>query len=185
MASNIHRLTRRDALAVLTAIGVVTGGSVAAYRWGSGRSTRGRAVDLADREVATLNAIAAVLYPSNVTGIPSFVETYTVGRIRNRPNYAKNVKDALETIDRYAQDWYYSPYRSLSSTSKDSLLRQIGIETSEPIPGGNDAERLRYYLVNELLFAFYTSPTGGELIGLENPQGYPGGLDSYQRGPSP
>jgi hypothetical protein len=43
---------------------------------------------------------------------------------------------------------------------------------------------VRYYVVNELLLALYASPTGGELVGIENPQGHPGGTASYQQGPS-
>jgi hypothetical protein len=35
---------------------------------------------------------------------------------------------------------------------------------------------VNYYLLDELLFAFYSSPTGGELIGNKNPRGYPGGF---------
>jgi hypothetical protein len=42
---------------------------------------------------------------------------------------------------------------------------------------------VRYYVVNELLYALYTSPTGGELVGIENPQGHPGGHESYQHEP--
>jgi hypothetical protein len=59
----------------------------------------------------------------------------------------------------------------------------LGVRTAEPDPDGTDVERVRYYVVNELLFALYSSPTGGELVGLENPQGHPGGIDSYRRGP--
>jgi len=44
--------------------------------------------------------------------------------------------------------------------------------------------RVRYYLVNDLLFALYSSPTGGKLVGIENPQGHPGGTGSYQQPPN-
>jgi len=50
-------------------------------------------------------------------------------------------------------------------------------------PDGTAAERVRFFVVNELLLALYASPTGGELVGIENPQGYAGGAESYQRGP--
>jgi len=59
----------------------------------------------------------------------------------------------------------------------------MSVDTADPVPDGDDVERVRYYVVNELLFALYSSPTGGELVGLENPRGNPGGLASYQRGP--
>ncbi|MEA5408870.1 hypothetical protein VB773_15715 [Haloarculaceae archaeon H-GB2-1] len=57
------------------------------------------------------------------------------------------------------------------------------MKTAEPNPDGTTAERVRYYLVNEPLYALYASPTGGTLVGIENPQGHPGGTESYQRGP--
>jgi hypothetical protein len=42
---------------------------------------------------------------------------------------------------------------------------------------------VRYYVVDELLYAFYASPVGGGMAGIENPPGYPGGTESYQEGP--
>jgi hypothetical protein len=61
----------------------------------------------------------------------------------------------------------------------------MGADTADPDPDpdGTDAGRVRYYVVNELLYALYASPTGGELVGIENPRGYPGGTASYRRGP--
>jgi len=70
----------------------------------------------------------------------------------------------------------------LSVADRDSLLREVGADTAPPDPDGTNAERVRFYVVNELLYALYTSPTGGELVGIENPQGHPGGTDTYQRG---
>ena len=42
------------------------------------------------------------------------------------------------------------------------------------------SDRVRFFVVNELLFALYSSPTGGSLVGIENPVGHPGGTESYQ-----
>jgi hypothetical protein len=63
------------------------------------------------------------------------------------------------------------------------VLREMAVDTAEPRREGEPRETVRYYVVNELLLALYSSPTGGELVGIENPQGYAGGIDSYQRGP--
>jgi hypothetical protein len=71
----------------------------------------------------------------------------------------------------------------LSEEAGDEALREMGVHTAEPDPAGTTAERVRYYLVNEVLYALYASPKGGELVGIENPQGYPGGANSYQQGP--
>jgi hypothetical protein len=60
----------------------------------------------------------------------------------------------------------------------------MGVHTADPDSEGTDPERVRFHVVNELLYALYTSPTGGELVGIENPQGYPGGTASYREGPA-
>jgi hypothetical protein len=193
-------LTRRDALAALATTGAAVGaGSALGWetlrdepandaneRTGSSaeRSNTAESVAFAEREVATLTVLAGTLYPSAVTGIPAFVETYVVGRVRDRPEYAEGVRAALATLDDYATDWFDGAYTTLQPANREALLRQMGLDTAAPDPAGSDRERLRYYLLNELLYALYSSPTGGTLAGIENPRGHPGGLASYQRGPS-
>ena len=109
--------------------------------------------------------------------------TYVLGRIEERATYREGMADALLALDERAQEWYGLAFVDLSRGNRNALLSEIGVETADPDPEGRTPERIRYYLVNDLLFAFYASPAGGELVGIENPQGHPGGLDSYQRGP--
>jgi hypothetical protein len=91
--------------------------------------------------------------------------------------------DAIGVVDSYTREWYDDPFRALDADTRNEALERMGIDVVDPDPDGTDVERVRFYLVNELLFALYTSPTGGELLGLENPQGHPGGTSSYQQGP--
>jgi len=86
-------------------------------------------------------------------------------------------------LDAFTTEWEDAPFRELGTERRDATLRAMGVDTAEPNPDGNPRERVRYYLVNELLFALYSSPTGGELVGLENPQGHPGGTESYRQPP--
>lgn len=172
-------LSRRDALAALATAGVAAGGALTLDRLGR----EGGDGPLGEREVDTLVAVAEVVYPRSVEGIPAFVETYTVGRASARPAYGEGVAGAVATLDDAATDWYDGPFATLDGETRDRLLHELGCDTADPVPGGTAAERLRYYLVNELLYALYTSPTGGTLVGLENPRGHPGGTTSYQRGP--
>jgi hypothetical protein len=178
-------LTRRDAMAALTAAGASTalGGTLS---WGvltrdpdGGGDPQG----FDERQRATLVALAEHLYPSAVSGIPEFVETYTVGRVRDRPEYAAGMREALDTLDEYAVQWAGDRFADLSPDRWGALLSSMGVPEATPEPEGLDPERVRFYLVNELLFALYTTPTGGELVGIENPQGYPGGTTSYRQGP--
>lgn len=190
-------LTRRDALAVLATSGVTVGAGVAldwdALREGTPSSNHatgaadGSTADAPDapiafteRETETLVALARTLYPTSVTGVPDFVETYVVGRVRDRPAYADGLKTSLATLDEYATEWFSGEYRTLSPTDREALLRQMGLASVAPGRAGSAPERLRYYLVNELLYALYSSPRGGTLVGIENPIGYPGGIESYR-----
>ncbi|MFB6165886.1 MAG: gluconate 2-dehydrogenase subunit 3 family protein [Haloarculaceae archaeon] len=175
------RLTRRDALAALASAGIVVGGA-GALTWRSLRGTdEAPAFSSTDRR--TLEAIARVVYPSVAENVGEFVETYVVGRIQDRPEYAASVRDAVADLDESARYWEDESFADLDPATGSGLLESLGIDQVEADPDGDDAERIRFYLVNELLFAFYASPTGGELLGIENPPGYPGGTRSYQRGP--
>ncbi|WP_251342650.1 gluconate 2-dehydrogenase subunit 3 family protein [Haloplanus halophilus] len=181
------RLTRRDALAALAAAGVAVGGG-AVLR--SSDDERGGSGDDADRpvtddELATLVAAAEVLYPSAVENVDAFVGRYVRGRAEDEPGHVAGVVDATGYLDEYAEAWYGEGFAALDRSDREEALRRMNVDTTDPDPEGSDVERVRYYVVNELLFALYASPTGGELVGIENPQGHPGGLASYQRGPQP
>ena len=173
-------LSRRDALAALVASGVAVGGGTLLFDEYEDDAD-GRAIG--DADLDSLVALAEVLYPSEASGIPAFVETYVLGRVEEREAYREGMAEALTELDERAREWYGAAFVDLSRGNRNALLSELGVETAEPEPEGATPERIRYYLVNDLLFAFYASPAGGELVGIENPQGYPGGIESYQRGP--
>jgi len=187
-----RELTRRDALVALAAIGSAAGGTTAYLadrRRGDLDDVEGPGEDspstgrIDEREMETLVAIAKVIYPSAVSGITPFVERFMNGRVAARPALAAGISASTDRLDRLAREWYGSPVSELAPEDLDGLLREAGVDTADPAPDGSPAERMRYFLVNELLYGLYTSPTGGTLLGLEDPQGHPGGLDSYQQGP--
>jgi hypothetical protein len=194
------QLTRRDALSALAAAGVTVGAGAAVLSDSAddtdpegdsatgegGPDTSGETADgaLADHERETLVAVARVVYPSPVTGVETFVETYVDGRTSDRPGYVSGVGEAVRRLDALGEEWHGTQFVDLDPETREQLLRETGAETAEPAPDGSPAEQIRHYLVNELLFALYSSPTGGELVGIENPQGHPGGIASYRRGPS-
>lgn len=173
-------LSRRDAIAALAATGVAIGGGITLLDSREDQHER-----VGEGQVKTAIAAAEVLYPSEITEIETFVSTFVEGRAARHPDHAEGMAEALAFLDRYAQSWYDQRFASLTSDTRHSVLQDMGADTVDPDPEGTDVERVRYYVVNELLFALYTSPTGGRLVGLENPQGYPGGLASYTRGSEP
>lgn len=172
------RLTRRDAVAALAAIGATGGVALGVDRLGGQRESSSD-----DEHVqAVMTAVAAVVYPDEVSGIDEFVDRFLEGRLDDSP-HAAAIRDVIAELDRLARSWQGGPVEELSVEAIDQLLREVGADTADEDPTGTTAERVRYYVVNELLLALYTSPKGGELVGIENPQGHPGGIESYRRGP--
>lgn len=169
-------LTRRDAL---VALGVIGSGTAAL-----GTARRGVFDDLDEDEVTDrLQAVAEAIYPSEVDVDRSFVSTYVMRRLRNRDEYVRAQSDALQTLDVHARRQTGRSLTSLQPSDRRSVLRTMGVHTAHPNPEGTPQERVRYYVVNDLLYVLFSTPTGGELVGCENPPGYPGGLEAYQRGP--
>lgn len=199
-------LTRRDAAAALAALGIGGAAAAGVREWrrasssgdgapGSADGAPGEGSAVSDAAVRdALVAVAEVVYPSEVEGVAAFVESFLSGRLVDPERAAAatdferdhdaGLREAVATLNDRAASWYDAPVAELTPDDRDRLLREVGADTAEAAPDGTDAERVRYYVVNELLLALYASPTGGELVGIENPQGHPGGTDSYRRGPS-
>ncbi|MEF8852773.1 MAG: gluconate 2-dehydrogenase subunit 3 family protein [Haloarculaceae archaeon] len=185
------QLTRRDALAVLAGAGIVAGGGAAAlardgFRDDAGGGSGGgeeRGEGDVDALVGALVGTARAVYPSEVGNVGAFVETYAATKLERRPEFREGVTETLADLDAEARITFESAFGDLDPVETETVLRRTGAATAEPDPDGTAAERVRYYFVNEVVYALYTSPTGGELVGVENPQGHPGGTDSYRRGP--
>lgn len=171
-------LTRRDALKALGVAGIATAGGIAAL---SDRDREDGPLSRHERE--TVHVVAQLVYPSAVTGVREFVETYLAGRLADDPDRADEISDAVAALDGYATDWEGKQFVDLDPETQDETLHAFGVAIADPDPYGDPRERVRYYLVNDLQFALYSSPTGGQLVGIENPQGHPGGTESYQRPP--
>jgi hypothetical protein len=184
-------LTRRDALAALSAGGVGVGAGVVlvADPDDAGDPTPdtdadpGSPAGLDGHLRATSVAVARIVYPSAVSGIEAFVGAYLRGKADARPGFVSGAAGAVSRLDDLSESWHGGRFVDLDPATRETALREVGVPTAHSDPEGSPAERIRYYLWNELLYALYASPTGGELVGIENPQGHPGGTTSYQRGP--
>ena len=183
-------LTRRDAAAALAAVGATGGVALGVRRatddgGGSegGPPTWDGEGAPGDEAVRTaMTAVAEPLYPEAVSGIDAFVEGFLDGRLDGSA-HGEGIRAAVAAVEAAARSWYEAPVAELPPGEREAVLRELGADTAEEDPTGTTAERVRYYVVNELLLALYSSPTGGELVGIENPQGHAGGAESYQRGP--
>lgn len=173
-------LRRRELIA---AVGTGTGLAVVVPRMdGSGRNDDAPDdITIDERARADLLALADLVYPDAVDFEPSFVTSHVSSRVASRK---RGIRDALVDLDRFARRWYGGRFASLSAADRTGLLAAIGVGRVGSDPDGTVPERIRYYLVNELLYALYTDPLGSELFGISNPVGYPGGYDSYQQEPT-
>jgi hypothetical protein len=170
------RLTRRDALGALATLGAA---SIAGCSGDAGESDSGTTLD--DERLRTLTAASVVLFPSEASGHEGFVREYVDGRTARRPTYREGLEEAADELDAVAREWHGGAFADLSVDERDRALRELGVETADSDPDGPLPERIRHYVVEELLYAFYASPVGGRLVGIENPVGYPGGVESYRR----
>lgn len=174
-------LSRRDALVAVAAstAGVATAGELATRL---DRTENGN--EAPDDVLSRLASVAEVVYPSQVQVTESYLRIYLLGNEYDSQGYIERTAAALDELDRQARRRVGEPVSDLSVSERDELLRRIGVQRATPDPEGTAIERVRYYVVNKLLFTLYTTPTGGRLLGNENPPGYPGGRKAYQRGPS-
>ena len=168
-------LTRRDAVVALSA-SVLAGSAVTADQL-TGRAD----VKVTDEEQRKLVSLAEVLYPSAVEPTSSFVETYVVGRYELSDEHINGLVEALETVEKTSKSETGVSFEALDRRSRDAVLRETGAQRARPDPDGTVAQKVRYYVVNELLYALYRTPVGGELVGNPNPAGFPGGVDTYQK----
>lgn len=192
-----HELSRRDVMAALSAAGVAIGGGATvawlgddgedAERGATTPTATPEAADeatLSDHELSTVAAVADVVYPSAVENTESFATSYAQRRAEADPDRATAVSESVTYLDDYVEVWYETEqFVTLSPELREEVLDRMGADTVSADPDGGPVQRVRYYLVNDLLFALYSSPTGARLVGLENPQGHPGGQNSYTRGP--
>jgi hypothetical protein len=171
------RLTRRDAIVAALAGGVGGAFGMAVRTAGSAEGDTAGETDI---PIGTAIAVGEVVYPTPVEGVPEFVETY----VTKLPDARQDaIGSTARDLEAYTQRRRGRQFDSLSRSSRDSVLRSLGVARGGSDPDGTLAERVRYDLVNQLLLGLYTSPTGSELVGIENPTGHPGGYQSYQKSP--
>lgn len=170
------QLSRRDAIAALGALGIGASAVGTARQWTD--------ESIGDEEITDrLQAAAEVVYPSAVDVDRSFIETVVRGRLNGRPEYVRSQEETLAALQRHSRRTTGRGFEQLDIDGRRSMLRQLGVPRAHPNPSGTVDERVRYYVVNDLLYVLFSTPTGGELVDCENPPGYPGGVEAYQHGP--
>ncbi len=171
-------LTRRDALKALATGTGAAGTSVAVSELlATGSASEGPKTHT-DEDIETLALVAEVIYPSEISVNTEFIETYLRGLTDEKQGAISRTVTQLDTVTRSR---YGTSFSSTSNVSRrDSMLRSLGVHRVRSTPDGTVPAQIRYHLVNTLLYALFTSPTGSELVGIRSPRGHPGGFASYR-----
>ena len=172
------KLTRRDALKGLVLGGGVAGGSLAASEMLVEHTSQRGHNTLAEHDIETLLSVAEVVYPSEVEVTYEFVAAYA-GRLDDDRTEA--LTGTIGQLDDVAMSTYGSSFAGIESRSRrEALLRTMGVHRVPSSPDGTVPERVRYHLVNSLLYVLFTSPRGSKLVGIDSPAGHPGGFAHYR-----
>jgi len=167
------RLTRRQAIATVLSGGIVAGGGLRSGVAGRD-AARSTSEALTGQEMRVVTAVAAVVYPADVSSPESILDGYLHYQ---PPDRLAEIQGAVRALDREAGRRYGESFAALSPGERETLLRELGVDRVGSDPDGTVPERVRHYLVDGALFALFTDASGGALLGVDNPRGYPGGYE--------
>ena len=171
-------LTRRDAMLAFVGGGAVVSAAVV------DEAIANSAEGVTKTDLETLEALAEVLYPSPVEITREFVETSVLGLDMIDDGYLAGLSEALSAVRTTSRLETGRRFASLDAELRDGVLRATGAAQAYADPEGTVAQRVRYYIVDGLLYTLYATPKGARLVGNPNPKGYPGGTEIYQGPPS-
>lgn len=173
------RLTRREALKALAGGGIASGGTVAVSEVLVQTEFSQADQSLSEQDFATLEAVANTVYPSEFEVTREFVQTYVSPLSEERK---EAISRATDQLNEFTRSRYGAGFTEMSPSTRDAALRSVGADRAMSRPDGNRSERIRYHLVNSLLYALFVTPEGCQLVGMEmeNPDGYPGGFAVYR-----
>lgn len=130
----------------------------------------GSDVEPAAWTVETMAAVAETVFPDGVVVTDAFVDTYIRGRQRT-DCHVRERREALTVLDDRARHDHGAAFADVSVGRRADVLASLGVDDARAAPEGAVAERIRYYVVRDLLFALYVSPAGESLIGTGSSPG--------------
>ena len=165
------KITRRQALLGLA--GASSVGGLGAHELLDWTATDG---PLSDAGMNGLLTVADIVHPAAPEDAERTISAY-VGRLNDRR--VRGLVTTLSELDSRSRRHYGASFGALSRAQGERLLARIGANRVQSRPEGTLAERVRYHLVNSVLYALLTRPAGTEPLGIGNPVGFPGGFASY------
>lgn len=170
------KLTRRDAVKALLGGGFASAATVASSELIVNAKNSYATRPMTDAQEEIFISIAEVVYPPEVAGISEFAQEYLQGLDEANKTM---ISEATNELDRQSRRRLGRPFVELTIRKRQVFLRSMGVYRVKADPRGSLPERIRYYLVNELIYALLITPKGTKLFGIENPVGFPGGFSSF------
>ena len=171
------QLTRRDAVVALGTASVSGGlGFVVADH--EQRTLERAGGPVTPGVISRLAVIADVVYPSKVSATEGYIEAY-VSRLPEERREATVA--GVEAVARTVERTWAESLMSAPNAAIDSTLHRMGVDRVNADPDGTVAERVRFHIVNSLLYLLFTTPKGSRLVGIDNPVGYPGAFVRTKR----
>lgn len=169
-------LSRREAL--LGLLGVSTGVSLSTYELTGNRYGSDGRRSLSRRDREALLTIADIVHPANPGGFEPVIARY----VRRLPaSRERALLGTLSELDGVSRRQLGAGFGSLSTPEARLLLEGLGVDGVQSNRQGTLAERIRFHLINSVMYALLTDPSGTAVLGIDNPVGYPGGFSSYTR----
>ncbi|WP_128904478.1 hypothetical protein [Halorubrum amylolyticum] len=165
------RLTRRRALLGLVGASSVSGLGV--YKLLDRTTSDG---PLSDAGMDGLLTVADIVHPAAPEDVEHVISAYVVRLNQSR---IRGLVTALSELDSRSRRHFGASFGALSRAQGERLLAALGVNRVQSRPEGTLAERVRYHLVNSVLYALLTRPAGTEPFGIGNPVGFPGGFASH------
>ncbi|MFO7925678.1 MAG: hypothetical protein ACQET5_00140 [Halobacteriota archaeon] len=165
------RPTRRQAL--LGLVGASSAGGLGVYELLDRTMVDG---PLSDAGMDGLLTVADIVHPAAPEDVEPVISAYVDGLSDDR---IRELVTALYELDSRSRRHFGVSFGALSRARGERLLATLGVNRAQSRPKGTLAERVRYHIVNAVLYALLTRPAGTELFGIGNPVGFPGGFASY------
>jgi hypothetical protein len=132
--------------------------------------------DIPPHVVDGMVTVADAVYPGDPEQFRPVVRSYTT---RLGDSRRGELLGTLSELDRISSRHAGSPFRTLAGPEATRLLERLGVNRVQSRRQGTLSERVRFHLVNSVLYAILTDPAGTGRFDIDNPAGYPGGFDSY------
>ena len=162
-------LSRREMFWSLLGTGSV--GGLAAYEL-SEMVVRERKTASRD-DIESLLTVAGIVHPAESEAFEPVLSSYLNQLSDSR---TQSILETIAELNKISRRRLGRPFHILSRNEAEQLFTILGVNRVQAAPNGTLAERIRFHLVNSVIYALMTNPNGTREFEIQNPVGYPGGI---------